>query len=213
MPVNTLFFDVDDTLYPPSTGIWDLIGDRIDLFIQTNLDMPPQKTIALRKRLFETYGTTLRGLVEEFGMDREEYLAFVHDVPVERILQPDPGLRAMLHQTNEKKIIFTNADKKYAQRIITSLGLNGCFSQMIDIVDIWPACKPQTEAFIKALSLAGELQPSQVILFDDTPANLVTASSLGIKTVLVGSKPRPVGIHAAIGDIHDFPSILPDGKS
>lgn len=173
--------------------------------------MPNQKTIALRKRLFETYGTTLRGLVEEYGIDREEYLAFVHDVPVERILQPDPGLRAMLLRTRENKVIFTNADKKYAQRIITSLGLNGCFSQVIDIVDIWPACKPQIEAFIKALNLIGELHPSQVFLFDDTPANLVTASSLGIKTILVGSKPRPVGIHAAIKDIHGFPSILPSG--
>ncbi len=94
MPEITLFFDVDDTLYPPSTGIWDLIGDRIDLFIQTRLNLVPDMTSDLRKRLFETYGTTLRGLVEEFGIDREEYLAFVHDIPVETIiLQPDPILR------------------------------------------------------------------------------------------------------------------------
>lgn len=213
MPEITLFFDVDDTLYPPSTGIWDLIGDRIDLFIQTRLNLVPDMTSDLRKRLFKTYGTTLRGLVEEFGIDREEYLAFVHDIPVETIIQPDTILRDSLQATCENKIIFTNADKKYAQRVIHTLGLNGCFSQIIDIVDIWPACKPQPEAFTKALSLAGGLLSSQVILFDDTPVNLVTASSLGFQTVLVGNKPLSAGIHNHIQDIHDFGSVLSDGNN
>ena len=212
MPEFTLFFDVDDTLYPPSTGIWDLIGDRIDLFIQTRLDMAPGDTAGLRKRLFTTYGTTLRGLVEEFGIDRRDYLAFVHDVPVESILQPDLRLRDSLLQQPEKKVIFTNADKAYASRIIQTLGLVDCFSQMIDIVDIWPSCKPQPEAYRKALALAGGLQPNCVILFDDTPANLVTASTLGFQTVLVGEKPLSPGIQTRISRIHDFPSVLPDGN-
>jgi putative hydrolase of the HAD superfamily len=213
MPALTLFFDVDDTLYPPSTGIWDLIGRRIDIFIQTRLNLAPEKTATLRKRLFATYGTTLRGLVEEFGIDREEYLAFVHSVPVETILQPDPALRESLLHARENKIVFTNADKKYAQRVIHTLGLDGCFSQIIDIVDIWPACKPQTEAFTNALSLGGDLLSSQVILFDDTPANLVTASSLGFRTVLVGNKPISAGIHCRIEDIHDFGTVLPGEKN
>jgi pyrimidine 5'-nucleotidase len=213
MPEFTIFFDVDDTLYPPSTGIWEMIGERIDLFIQTSLKMPPEISIGLRNRLFTTYGTTLRGLVEEYGIDREEYLEFVHNVPVEKILQPDPRLREFLLRTRERKIIFTNADRKYATRVINSLGLEGCFSQLIDIIDIWPACKPQVEAFNKALALSGESAPNNLILFDDTPANLVTAAALGFNTVLVGSKPRLTGIHAVIRDIHDFPSVLPDGKS
>ncbi len=190
-----------------------MIGDRIDLFIQTRLDMPPDISISLRNRLFKTYGTTLRGLVEEYGINREEYLEFVHDVPVEQILQPDPRLRELLLQTRAKKLIFTNADRNYAKRVITSLGLDGCFSQLIDIIDIWPACKPQPEAFTKAIALSRELDTSQLILFDDTPVNLVTAASLGFHSVLVGGKPRLAGIHDVIGDIHDFPSVLPDGKS
>jgi pyrimidine 5'-nucleotidase len=213
MPEFTIFFDVDDTLYPPSTGIWEMIGERIDLFIQTRLKIPPEKSIGLRNRLFTTYGTTLRGLVEEYGIDRAEYLEFVHDVPVEQILQPDPALRELLLRTRAKKIVFTNADRRYATRVITSLGLDGCFSQLIDIIDIWPACKPQPEAFTKALALSGEQDSTKLILFDDTPANLVTAASFGFNTILVGSKPRPAGIHAVIGDIHDFPSVLPNGKS
>lgn len=212
MPYTTILFDVDDTLYPPSTGIWDLIGDRIDLFIQAKLGLDAEATAKLRKRLYAMYGTTLRGLVEEYGIDRWEYLAFVHDVPVERILQPDPALRRVLEETNLRKLIFTNADRNYAARVVKSLGLEGCFARIIDILDIWPACKPQEAAYQTALALAGNLSAKDTIFIDDTPGNLDTAHQLGFFTILVGNKPALNGHHTQIPIIHDFPSILP-GKT
>jgi putative hydrolase of the HAD superfamily len=212
MSYNTIFFDLDDTLYPPTTGLWDLIGERIDLFIQNKVGVPPEETIPLRKRLFETYGTTLRGLVSEFGIDEEEYLSFVHDVPVDQILKPDPILRSLLLSIAYRKIIFTNADRFYTRRVIHALGLDGCFSQIIDILDILPDCKPQETAFVKAMSLAGLASPENIILIDDTPKNLETASLMGFFTILVGNK-SPVGrIDRQIPVIQDFLLALPDGN-
>jgi putative hydrolase of the HAD superfamily len=212
MSYNTIFFDLDDTLYPPTTGLWDLIGERIDLFIQNKVGVPPEETIPLRKRLFETYGTTLRGLGIEFGIDEEEYLSFVHDVPVDQILKPDPILRSLLLSIAYRKIIFTNADRFYARRVIHALGLDGCFSQIIDIQDISPDCKPQKTAFEKAVSLAGLVSPVNIILIDDTPKNLETASLMGFFTILVGNK-SPVGrIDRQIPVIQDFLLALPDGN-
>lgn len=212
MSYNTIFFDLDDTLYPPTTGLWDLIGERIDLFIQKKLEVPPEETIPLRTRLFETYGTTLRGLENEFGIDQEEYLSFVHDVPVDQILKPDPHLRTLLLSVAYRKIIFTNADRFYARRVIHALGLDDCFSQIIDILDISPDCKPQNTAFQTAVSLAGLISPENIILIDDTPRNLETASLMGFFTILVGNK-TPLGrVDHQIPVIHDFPQVLPNGS-
>jgi putative hydrolase of the HAD superfamily len=212
MPYRTLFFDLDDTLYPPSTGIWELIGDRIDLFIETRLKLEVEKTHPLRKRLFETYGTTLLGLVAEFGLDREDYLSFVHDVPVENLLKRDERLRSLLLKTPYRLIVFTNADRNYARRVLRALGLEDCFSLVIDILDMWPNCKPQEAAFRRAFTLVGEASASESILIDDTPANLETASRIGMFSILVGSKSVNGSFDQHISSIHDFPEALPDGK-
>ena len=34
MCFETLFFDLDDTLYPPTSGLWDAIGERIETFMR-----------------------------------------------------------------------------------------------------------------------------------------------------------------------------------
>jgi len=209
MSYNTIFFDLDDTLYPPNSGLWDLIGERINQFIQEKLEIPPAETTLLRNRLFETYGTTLRGLVNEYWINQEEYLAFVHDVPVDQILKPDPELRGLLLSVSYRRVIFTNADRFYARRVIHALGLDDCFSQIIDILDISPACKPQIPAFQKAVDLTGATSPENIILIDDTPKNLETAAQMGFFTILVGNK-SPLGrVDRRIPVIQDFPDVLP----
>jgi len=209
MSYNTIFFDLDDTLYPPNSGLWDLIGERINQFIQETLEIPPAETTLLRNRLFETYGTTLRGLVNEYRINQEEYLAFVHDVPVDQILKPNPELRGLLLSVSYRRVIFTNADRFYSRRVIHALGLDDCFSQIIDILDISPDCKPQNTAFQKAVDLTGATSPENIILIDDTPKNLETAAQMGFFTILVGNK-SPLGrVDRRIPVIQDFPDVLP----
>jgi FMN phosphatase YigB (HAD superfamily) len=90
--------------------------------------------------------------------------------------------------------------------------LDGCFSQIIDIQDISPDCKPQKTAFQKAISLAGSKSPQNIILIDDTPKNLETASLMGFFTILVGDK-SPLGrVDRQIPVIQDFPQVLPNGS-
>jgi putative hydrolase of the HAD superfamily len=211
MPYQTILFDLDDTLYSPATGIWDLIGERIDLFINSRIGLDMEKVPALRKRLFATYGTTLLGLVHEYGIDREDYLAFVHNVPVEEILASDDRLRTLLFAIPYRKIIFTNSDHHYAGRVLRALGVEDCFSQIIDILDIWPNCKPQPEAFQKALVLADNPTPSELILLDDTPANVIAASQMGIFSILVGDKQSRGVFDRRISSIYSLSQVLPDG--
>jgi putative hydrolase of the HAD superfamily len=208
MSISTLFIDLDDTLYPPTSGVWSLIRQRIDLYIHERLAVPWAQVQELRRTLFEQYGTTMRGLQACYHIDEADYLAFVHDVPVETLIQPDPLLRRVLEQYSQRKVIFTNADVNHANRVIRALGFDGLFDQIIDICAISPHCKPQLPAFHIALSLADESDPGRCLLADDTPANIKAALEFGFQAVLVGSPHPDDGHYPSIPRLHDLPMIL-----
>ena len=213
MSISTLFIDLDDTLYPPSSGVWTLIRQRIDLYIHERLALPWAQVHDLRSTLFEQYGTTMRGLQACYHIDEADYLAFVHDVPVETLIQPDPLLRQVLEQYPQRKVIFTNADVNHANRVIKALGFIGLFDQIIDICAISPHCKPQPLAFQIALSLTGECDPARCLLADDTAANIRAALEFGFQAVLIGSPPSEDGHYPCIPRLHDLPLVLPISHS
>lgn len=186
MTINTLIFDLDDTLYPPSSGVWDAIGVRIDQFILDNLDIPPEKVTVVRDDLFHEYGTTLRGLQIVYGVDPYKYLNYVHNVPIEDYLQPNPTLREILGQIDARKTIFTNSDQNHALRVLDRLSLGGIFERIIDVMDVAPYCKPMPEAFQRALNILGNPDPSSCIVIDDSLRNVDAARNMGFHTILVG---------------------------
>ncbi len=187
MALDILIFDLDDTLYPPTTGVWDAIGERINQFIVDNLALDSAKVKQVRDELFHTYGTTLRGLQIVYGIDPYKYLNFVHNIPLETYLRPNPMLNRMLKQISNRKVIFTNSDQNHALRVLDRLGLDGIFERIIDVMDVTPFCKPQPEAFQQALKLLGNPDPTRCVLIDDSLRNINTASELGFHTILVGN--------------------------
>lgn len=214
MPFRTFFIDLDETVYAPGFGVWEAIAERMDQYIYERLSIPREEITALRRSLFHQYGTTLRGLQETRGVDMVEFLNYVHDVPVADLLQPDPELRDVLLRYPQRKIIFTNADRGHASRVVARLGLEGCFEQVIDIYDLAPNCKPMLEAYQTALHLAGEKDPAQSVFIDDSPRNLAGARAAGMYTIQVG-KPKPGFQHplavadAQIDRLHDLPQVIP----
>lgn len=210
MKPELLVFDLDDTLYSPESGLWHAIGDRINLFIQQRLDLPPVEASRLRDQLFNQYGTTLRGLEASFGIDAAEYLAFVHDVPLHQFLKPDPVLRQILSSLPFRKIIFTNGDRAHAGRVLSALNVADCFDGIIDVMDIAPFCKPMPESFHLAVKIAAVKDLSRCVIFEDSPRNLTAARSLGLFTVQVGKNGTSSPAHLQINTIHDLPAIFTD---
>jgi putative hydrolase of the HAD superfamily len=82
MRYSTLFFDLDETLYPSQSGVWDAIADRIDSYMLEILNFPAAEIHPMRSRLFKQYGTTLKGLQVVCEIDPYHYLQYVHDVPL-----------------------------------------------------------------------------------------------------------------------------------
>lgn len=211
MRYTNLFFDLDDTLYASDNGLWDAIRERMSAFMAKRLGLPLDEIPDLRRSYFETYGTTLRGLQKHYQVDAEEYLAYVHDLPLESFLKPAPELRVLLLSLPQRKWVFTNADADHARRVLAVLELSDCFHGIIDVHALGFACKPEPAAYQTALTLAGESQPQRCVFIDDSPRNLAAAAALGFRTVLVGTngKPGPV-VDVVLPNLLALPQLMPE---
>jgi putative hydrolase of the HAD superfamily len=205
--ITTLFIDLDDTVYPSSSGLWDTIRDRIALYMHDCVHLSWEEIPSIRQRLLNTYGTTMRGLESEFHIDEADYLEFVHKVPLEKYIAPDPELHSALISIPQRKIIFTNADDKHAERVLNFLQISECFEAIIDIKAITPHCKPQVEAYYSALSKAG-VGAENCAMIDDSLNNLASAHQLGLYTIRVGSTDTSPQVNAGIEMLKDLPQVL-----
>ncbi len=209
MTYRVVFLDLDDTLYPPSSGVWQAIGERIQVFMMDRLRLSYDETTTLRRRYFEEYGTTLNGLWFNHGVDPQDYLAYVHAVPVEELLRPDPALSAMLEQLPQKRVVFTNANREHADRVLACLGVADKVDTIIDLFALGMTNKPAPEAYERALGLIGEKDPRACVLADDLPRNLAPAKAMGMTTVLVGPVQANGAADLHIERISDLTNALP----
>ncbi len=206
--ITTVFFDLDDTLYPAKSGLWNGIKERINLYINERMGISLEQAPILRQKYLEQYGTTLLGLHANYSLDVREFLDFVHDLPLRDYIQPAPGLRPVLEALPARKFIFTNADVNHAQRVLNVLELDGCFDGVLDILEMWPHCKPMPASFEMALALAGEVHPQRCALIDDLPRNTRAARQRGIFSILYGAVAPHPDADAVLTDWTALPDLL-----
>src|SRR5215831_19687076 len=89
--VTTWVFDLDNTLYPPDSGIWPRINERITLFLIELFGIDGLSARALHQHYYSRHGTTLSGLITDNVDIGGPYLEFVHDID-RSALEPDPVL-------------------------------------------------------------------------------------------------------------------------
>ncbi|GAV78285.1 HAD_2 domain-containing protein [Cephalotus follicularis] len=127
-----LLFDLDDTLYPLSSGLSAEVTKNIQEYMLQKLGVEGSKVPELNHFLYKNYGTTMAGL-KAFGydFDPDDFHSFVHGRLPYDMLKPDPTLRSLLLSLPVRKVIFTNADKAHAARVLSRLGLEDCFEGII----------------------------------------------------------------------------------
>jgi pyrimidine 5'-nucleotidase len=211
MSYTTFFFDLDDTLYPRATGLWGAIVGRINQYMIERMGFPPEQVAGIREKYFREYGTTLRGLQANHNVDMDDYLAFVHDVPLNHYLHPDPDVHTAIANIPARKFIFTNSDTNHARRVLDAVGLQGLFDGIIDVHTIAPFCKPMPEAFELAIRAAGKPDAHTCVLLDDQRRITIVAQRLGIYTILVGEDTPGEDADAALLQLTDLPGLF-DGQ-
>ncbi|KAF5455517.1 hypothetical protein F2P56_025081 [Juglans regia] len=139
-----LLFDMDDTLYPMSSGINLACRKNIEEFMLQHLHMEETEVPRLCLELYKEYGTTMAGLKQALGyeFDNDEFHAYVHGRLPYDVLKPDPTLRNLLLSMPQRKVIFTNADKAHADQVLSRLGLEDCFEGIICFETLNPPLEP-----------------------------------------------------------------------
>ena len=211
MEFEVLMFDLDNTIYPRESGLWSAIGDRMNRYMVEKVGLPEKSVPDLRRRYYTTYGTPLRGPQRHHGVSADEYLNYVHDLPLKEYLQPDQELRSLLLSLPQECWIFTNADADHATRVLKTMRLDDCFVDIVDIRKIEFACKPEKRAYEKALKLTGNPDPEKCVFFDDAEINLLAANEFGFTTVLVNNSTYAIsGVKYTISSLKDLPQTIPE---
>ena len=181
--VGTWVFDLDNTLYPPSLDLWHQIDSRMRDFIARFLSITVEDAFRLQKEYYRRYGTSLRGLMLEHGLEPDEFLEYVHDID-RSALVPDPALGMALERLPGRKLVLTNGSRAHAHAVLAALGLAEAFHDVHDIVAARFTPKPTPEAYDAFLETQG-VDPREAAMFEDLARNLQVPHSLGMTTVLV----------------------------
>jgi len=210
--IRYVLLDVDDTLYPPATGMLQLLDARIEAYLEQRFGLSKTEAAQLRTTYWRKYGTTLGGLLAEHRVEPAEYLAFIHDVPVDTLLHPDPALDRLLARMRAEPVIFSNAAEAHVRRVLQRLGIAHRFRRLFYVENLDYVTKPRPEAFQRVLA-ALPADPAACLLVEDSPANVQAAQAAGMHTVQVGMPFDPhSGIHShadyQIGDIHALEQVL-----
>ncbi|CAL9085576.1 unnamed protein product [Musa acuminata var. zebrina] len=129
---DCLLFDLDDTLYPLSSGIAIQCRNNIGDYLVEKLGIEENKVSALCNLLYKNYGTTMAGLKAiGYDFDYDDYHSFVHGRLPHENLKPDPVLRQLLLSLPIRKVVFTNADEVHAAKVLKKLRLEDCFEGII----------------------------------------------------------------------------------
>lgn len=200
-------FDLDNTVYPASSGLMKEIGNRINRFMVERLGIGPEEVGRTRDDFLKAFGTTLNALRRYHAVDPDDFLSFVHDIPLEQYLRYDAALDQMLGRLDLGKVIFTNADASHARRVLACLGVLRHFESIIDIHLLDFVNKPDRRAYLKALDFISAL-PEECVLVEDSLKNARTARELGMTTVLVGEGTRADGAHHHIARITDLEELI-----
>jgi putative hydrolase of the HAD superfamily len=188
--VDSWIFDLDNTLYPPDSGLWPAIEDRITLFLIKHSGLDGASARALQRYYYHQHGTTLRGLVDEDGLEPNAFLDFVHDID-RSDLAPNPALAEEIARLPGRKLIFTNGSRKHALATVEQLGLGGLFEDAFDIVAAGLVPKPLDAAYDSFFRAHG-VEPARAAMFEDIAKNLAVPRARGTTTVMVTGKPGQI---------------------
>lgn len=183
--IDTWIFDLDNTLYPASCDLFALIDARMNAYLRNLFSVDETEAHRIQKQYFRDHGTTLSGLMSQHGTDPHHFLDFVHDIEMDRI-SPNPDLKDALMALPGRRLVFTNGDVPYAERVLAALGLESCFEAVHDIhmMDYQPKPDPSAyDGFCKAWGVT----PTTALFAEDMARNLKPAKDIGMTTLWINN--------------------------
>ncbi|MFZ3088055.1 MAG: pyrimidine 5'-nucleotidase [Methylotenera sp.] len=181
-------FDLDDTLHNASAHIFPVMNRAMTQYIMNHLDLDEGSAHALRQHYWRIYGATLKGLVRHHDTDPHHFLEETHQLEnlPEMVIQVK-RLRHMLQNLDGRKLVFTNAPRSYALRVLDILDIEDVFELVFSVESTKFHAKPSLRGFQKLLKSI-KAKASDCIMLEDSLPALMTAKRLGMKTIWVSKK-------------------------
>ncbi len=181
--ISDWVFDLDNTLYPSHCNLFAQMDVRITHYVMQVIDKEFDEARKWQKHYYREYGTTLRGLMSEHGVDPQHYLDDVHDIDYSSI-PANRELGKLIEALPGRKHIFTNGDVPHAERTLAALEIEESFDRIFDITHADFVPKPERGPYDTFLE-NHDINPKSAAMFEDLPRNLEVPKEMGMSTVLV----------------------------
>lgn len=202
-------FDLDNTLHDANPHIFPFMSRAMCDYVAQAAGLDEVAARKLRDHYWQRYGATLTGLVRHHGVDPHDFLAKTHDF-LDRLPQMvvhDHALRQILRKLPGRKIVFSNAPRRYVEAVLELIGIRNAIDSLWTIERLRFEPKPHLGAFRRLLHRE-RLDPRRCILVEDTAANLRSAKRLGMITVLVTRSAQvPTYVDVRIKSVLDLPRL------
>lgn len=181
--VDTWIFDLDNTLYPHGARVWPQVDERITAYIAELFGLDGLSARALQKFFYHRHGTTLKALMDDYGVDPYDFLDFAHDIDHSHV-ELNPALGEAIAALPGRRLILTNGSRKHAENVAAKIGILDHFEDVFDIAASDFVPKPDRRAYESFLKKHA-VDPARSAMFEDIAKNLVVPHDLGMRTVLV----------------------------
>lgn len=181
-------FDLDNTLYPFESGLFDQVRARIGEYMALHCGVQLGDIESTQRRYRHQYGSSLAGLMAENLAEPGPFLSFVHDVDYS-VIDPNPRLADALACLTGRRIIFTNGSTEHAENVLDRLGMTTLFEDVFDIARADYVPKPNPAPYDRIVR-DYDLEASETVFVEDMARNLAPARALGMTTVLVATDPE-----------------------
>jgi putative hydrolase of the HAD superfamily len=187
-------FDLDNTLHNASHAIFPAIHDNMNAFMARTLgsdgvDADAATVDAARDSYWRRYGATLLGLVKHHQVRPEEFLREAHRFDdLLSMIRAERGLINLLKRLPGRKILLTNAPRRYSSDVLRHLRLQRHFGKHISIesMHVHRQLRPKPSRHLLRQLIARErVAARRCILVEDTIATLKAAKRAGMRTVWV----------------------------
>ena len=181
--INTWIFDLDNTLYSADSGIFQQVHELMGKFVSRHLNIDIEDAKIIQKKYYKQHGTTLRGMMDNHGVDPDHFLAEVHKLDYS-IVGPNLKLNEELKKLNGRKIIYTNANMQHAINVLEKIELSNFFDEIYDIKMTNYIPKPEIDPYEQMINQF-DINVKSAAMFDDIAKNLVPAKNVGFTSVWI----------------------------
>ena len=181
--INTWIFDLDNTLYSADSGIFQQVHDLMGKYVSSYLNIDIDEAKKIQREYYKKHGTTLRGMMDNHGVDPDHFLAAVHKLDYS-IVGPNHQLNEELKKLIGRKIIYTNANMQHVISVLDRIELSNIFDEIYDIKSANNVPKPEITPYEQIIKKY-DLNPKSTAMFDDIAKNLVPAKNLGFTSIWI----------------------------